>query len=80
MVIKIKNAQYQGDYKIKLNFSDGKKITVDFTNFLKSARNPMTTKYRDFNKFKTFEIVYGDLIWNDYEMCFPIWDLYKGKI
>ena len=23
---------------------------------------------------------YGDVIWNDYEMCFPIWDLHEGII
>lgn len=27
-----------------------------------------------------YKIQYRDLIWNDYEMGFPIWDLYNGKI
>lgn len=40
----------------------------------------MSSKYLDQNLFLNFEIVYRDLIWNDYEMCFPIWDLYSGKI
>ncbi|MCX6583441.1 MAG: hypothetical protein NT166_24965 [Candidatus Aminicenantes bacterium] len=32
------------------------------------------------NAFKKFKIEYGDLIWNDYEMCFPIMDLYENNI
>lgn len=40
----------------------------------------MTKKYLDKELFKSFTIAYGDLIWNDYEMCFPIWDLHEGKI
>jgi len=23
---------------------------------------------------------YGDIVWNDYELCFPILDLYEGNI
>ncbi|HKK61645.1 MAG TPA: hypothetical protein VJ951_03740 [Bacteroidales bacterium] len=39
-------------------------------------------KYLDKELFKSFtiDIDYGDLIWNDYEMCFPIWALYEGRI
>lgn len=40
----------------------------------------MTKKYMDKDKFKSFTIEYGDIVWNDYEMCFPIWDLHEGKI
>ncbi len=30
--------------------------------------------------FKSFSISYGDIVWNDFELCFPIWDLHEGKI
>jgi len=40
----------------------------------------MARKYLDKKLFRKFKIDYGDIIWNDYEMCFPIWDLYEGKI
>lgn len=80
LIIEITKANYLGDYKISLQFSDGKKTTIDFSSFLGEARNPMTTKYLDFQKFKNFRIEHGDLLWGDYEMCFPIWDLYQGKI
>lgn len=29
---------------------------------------------------KKFKIEFGDLVWGNYEMCFPIWDLYEGNI
>ena len=80
MVISINKAEYLGDYKIKLWFSDGMEKEVDFDLFLRNAKNPMARKYLDKKLFSNFKIEYGDIIWNDYEMCFPIWDLYEGKI
>ena len=80
MVVSIEKADYKGDYVIGLRFSDGVERNIDFGIFLRNAKNPMTKKYLDKELFKSFTIVYGDLIWNDYEMCFPIWDLHEGKI
>ena len=80
MVISITSAEYVQEYKIKLSFSDGIERTIDFSEFLKNAKNPMTIKYRNEQLFKNFTIEYGDIIWNDYEMCFPVWDLHEGKI
>jgi hypothetical protein len=80
MVISINKAEYIGDYKIKLLFSDGVERLIDFSNFLNDAKNPMTKKYLDKQLFKKFSVDYGDINWNDYEMCFPIWDLHEGKI
>ncbi len=80
MVLSIEKAEYKGDYLISLRFSDGVERSIDFSNFLQNARNPMIKKYLDKELFKSFTIDYGDLIWNDYEMCFPIWDLHEGKI
>jgi len=80
MVISIIKAEYIGEYKIHFLFSDGVDKTVDFSGFLINARNTMTKKYLDKKLFEKFIINYGDIIWNDYEMCFPIWDLHEGKI
>ena len=80
MVISIEKAEYRGDYKIYFLFFDGVEKIIDFGAFLKNAKNPMTKKYRDKNLFQSFTIEYGDLSWNDFEMCFPIWDLHEGKI
>ena len=80
MVVSIDRAEYKGDYVINLQFSDGVEKTIDFESFLKNAKNPMTKKYIDKELFKSYTIEFGDLIWNDYEMCFPIWDLHEGRI
>lgn len=80
MVIAIENAEYLNDYLIQFTFSDGNIRIIDFANFLKNARNPMTRKYLDKGLFADFSIEFGDITWNDYELCFPIWDLYEGRI
>ena len=80
MVISINKAEYKSEYKIYLRFSDEVEQTIDFAPFLLKSLNPMTKKYLDKSEFSKFKIEYGDLIWNDCEMCFPIWDLYNGKI
>ncbi len=80
MKIAIKKAEYLGNYKIKLLFSDTIEKIIDFKKFITNAKNPMTKKYLDEKLFSNFKIEYGDLIWNDYELCFPIWDLYENNI
>jgi hypothetical protein len=80
MVVSIENATYVKDYCIEFLFSDGVQNVIDFSDFLLNAKNPMTKKFLDKQLFQNFTIEYGDIIWNDYEMCFPIWDLHEGKI
>ncbi len=80
MVISINKAEYLGNHKISFTFSDGVERTIDFLPFLQAARNPMTKKYLDESLFKGYSLEYGDITWNDYEMCFPIWDLHEGQL
>lgn len=80
MVISIIKAVYLEEYKIQFIFSDGMTRIIDFEGFLKNAKNPMAKKYLDKQSFINYSIEYGDIIWNDYEMCFPIWDLHEGSI
>ncbi|MCY7409329.1 MAG: DUF2442 domain-containing protein [Chitinophagales bacterium] len=79
-VISIVNAHYLNNYSIQSEFSDGKKQTLNFFPFISETKNPMTRKYLDKKKFQSFHSEHGDLLWGDYEMCFPVWDLYEGKI
>ena len=80
MKIAIEKAEYQQEFRIKLIFSDKSEQVVDFAEVLQTAKNPMTRNYLDLDKFKEFTVEYGDLMWNDYEMCFPTWDLYRNAI
>ena len=80
MVISILKAEYLDNYRIRLFFDDGKINDLDLGPFLKRSQNPMTNQYLDITKFRNFHIEFGDLVWGDLEMCFPIWDMYTGRI
>ncbi len=73
-------AKHLGNYRIQLAFSDGLNRVIDFGPFLRSSAHPDIRKYLDLQKFEGFMIESGDLVWNDYELCFPIGDLYEGTI
>ena len=80
MYLRVKEASYIPRYRVDITFNDGTRRVVDFGPFLKQARNPMFTKYRGLKEFKSFHIHDGDLMWGDYEMIFPITDLYNGTV
>ena len=80
MVIDLNAVKYLDAYKLHLTFSDGLERVVDFEGFLNQSLNPMIQKYLDLGKFKNFSFENGDLQWNDYDLCFPISDLYEGNI
>jgi hypothetical protein len=79
-IIQIKSALYIGDFAIRLFFNDGSQKLVDFKTFLESSLHPSIRKYLDEKRFKEFEIVDGNLNWNDFDLIFPVNDLYEGKI
>ncbi len=78
--IEITQAEYLSNYRIRLKFNDCNERLVDFEPFLRNSRHPEIRKYMNPDVFKQFKIEYGDLIWNDYDLCFSISDLYEGKI
>jgi hypothetical protein len=78
--IAVAQAEYLGKYVIHFTFSDETEQTVDFGVFLNRSNNPMTRKYLDQKLFRNFQIEHGDVVWNDYELCFPIGDLYEGNV
>ena len=78
--LKIDSAKYLSDYAIRIKFSDGTDKLVDFKPFLTKSLHPSIKKYLDEKKFSSFSIADGNLNWNDYDLIFPIWDLYNGKI
>lgn len=79
-VIEIVDAQYLGDFTIGIEFNDGTYQKVDFSSFLCNAQHPSIRKYLDESLLRGFEIQHGNLNWNDYDLIFPVWDLYQGKI
>ncbi|MBU2525488.1 MAG: DUF2442 domain-containing protein [Bacteroidetes bacterium] len=79
-LLKIDSAKYLSDYVIRIKFTDGKERLVDFKPFLSKSLHPSIQKYLDENKFSNFALVDGNLNWNNYDLIFPLDDLYKGKI
>jgi len=78
--VEIISTKYIPDYKLNIQFNDGVSRIIDFEPFLRKSHHPDIKKYLDRNKFQQFTIRYGDLDWNDYELCFPLGDLYQGVI
>jgi len=79
-LIEIKSAVYFGDFAIRLIFSDGLNRLVDFKPFLESSLHPSIRKYLDEKLFLEYLLVDGNLNWNDYDLIFPLEDLYAGKL
>ena len=78
--INIVVAEPVGDYRLRLTFDDGMEQTVDFKPFLTHAHHPDIRVYLDPAMFSTFRIEYGYLVWGDYDLCFPIIDLYRNQL
>lgn len=79
-VILIEQAKHVGDYKLELIFNDDTRQQIDFYPFFASSLNPLIKKYLDAEEFCKFSVDDGDLEWNDYDLCFPIADLYENRI
>ena len=78
--LKIDSAKYLSDYAIRIRFNDGNEKLVDFKPFLSKSLHPSIKKYLDENKFSNFSLTDGNLNWNDYDLIFPLSDLYNGQI
>lgn len=80
VIYKITKVEIVKDYTLKITFSDGVVQIIDFGKFLKKSNHPEIKKFLDLKKFNSFSLSAGELMWGDYELLFPIADLYEGKI
>lgn len=78
--INITGVEPVGDYSLRLSFDDGTVQTVDFKPFLSLSRHLDIRAYLEPARFAAFRIGYGELVWGDYELCFPIADLYQNRL
>jgi len=78
--VDVTEAELAGAHRLRLDFSDGTQRVVDFGPFLRSSGHPEIRSFLEPEKFGSFRVEHGDLLWGDYEMCFPIADLYEGHI
>lgn len=78
--IQIVSAKHINEYRLQISFSDSSEQIIDFKPFLTSSQHPEISKYLDTNLFQTFSIENGDLMWGDFDLIFPIHDLYTNSI
>ncbi len=77
--MKIIKVKYLSDYKLKVVFDNGEKRIADFKNFLFKDHNPMTTQFRDKQRFKSLSNAFGNLTWEDGQMDIPAESIYNNK-
>lgn len=78
--INIVNVEPAGDLRLRLTFDDGVVQTIDFRPFLSRSRHPSVRAYLEPQRFATYRLEFGDLVWGDFELCFPIIDLYRNAL
>ena len=78
--INIISATLTGEYCIRLVFDDNTLQEVDFKPFLVRSHHPDIRAYLEPDRFAGFRVEYGELVWGDYELCFPVIDLYRNTI
>lgn len=79
-VVAIESASYVAPYRLRLRFDDGKENLVDFGQFLSTSAHPSIRAYLDKTRFRQFTVEDGFLHWNDFELVFPMAELYSGSI
>ena len=78
--VQIEAAHCVAPYKLHLRFDDGHESTVDFGPFLKNSGHPSVRAYLDMKRFRKFTVEDGVLHWNDFDLIFPMAELYEGQI
>jgi len=78
--INIISAIQTGEYRIRLVFDDNTVQEVDFKSFLVRSHHPDIRAYLEPARFAGFRVEYGELVWGDYALCFPVIDLYRNMI
>ncbi len=79
-VVAIESASYVAQYRLRLRFDDGTENLVDFAPFLSASAHPSIRAYLDKARFKQFTMEDGFLHWHDFELVFPMMDLYEGTV
>ena len=78
--LSVVTASVVAPYTLAITFDDGETRTVDFGLFLRNSRHPAEREYLAPERFAAFTIRNGNLMWGDYDLIFPVEDLYAGSI
>ncbi len=79
--MKILEAKCLSAYLICITFQDYTQQTIDFEPFLNHKKHEVFEFYKQLSNFKKFRIEKGNIVWGeDWDLIFPIEQLYNGKI
>ena len=78
--MKLINVKHLDNYRIESEFEDGQKRITDFKKFLFQNHSPMTTQFRDVERFKKVSIERGNLTWEDGQMDISAESIYQNAI
>lgn len=74
----VASVRYLGQYRLEVLFDDGEVRIADFQQFLFQDHSPMTTQFRDMNRFKKVSIDSGHLTWENGQMDISATSIYSG--
>ena len=78
--ISVLKATHITGHILKIEFSDSHVSVVDFAPFIFSDGHPDYDAYKDISRFLQFDLLDGNLSWDDYTMIFPVENLYENKL
>ena len=78
--LSVKEVKHKIGHILEIEFNDGHIENVDFAPFIFSSNHPDYEKYKSVTEFLKYEIIDGNLNWDDYTMIFPVEDLYRNGI
>jgi hypothetical protein len=77
----VNDAEYLRDYTLLVTFSDGKKVEVDFAEFINDNKIAYLSKYKSLNNFMKFKVDGGNVVWGrNWDLIFPVDQLYSGRV
>lgn len=80
-ILYIERAEYAGDVRLRIFFSDGTSQIVDFKPIILANPHPQYNRYIEPKNFKIFTIEYGNVVWGKHwDMIFPIEQLHRGVV
>ncbi|MBF0153028.1 MAG: DUF2442 domain-containing protein [Magnetococcales bacterium] len=79
-IVNMTAVEQVGHFRLHLRFDDDTEQIIDFQPFLSRSHHPAIRAWLDPARFGDFRLEYGELVWGDYDLCFPIVDLYHNQI
>ena len=64
-MLEVKEAEYAGDYAVRLVFSNGREGTADLEQLVFNDRRPVFAQLRERKSFSSFTVARSALVWND---------------